>query len=352
MKQLIGLETTDTPNDAFSRITLGNKRYGINLYVKFQNGEPVSGVTITSSGSPPISGSMVTDSNGYLFLAQDDTSFAASIDNANGKVYIDCVESPSVSTTLSKTITTVNLTWNFKEDIITIDTSKTVTFSASAKTFDVCAVGGGGGGGAGHRTSGGGGGGYTNNLVKYSVQPSKQMEVVVGFGGTGGSYDAPPYSTDGGTTTVKYNGTTICSARGGSAGNAGDVSASGGSGSGKGGTGRTNNDSGDWHGDPGGNSTVYIFNESSLGLAGGGGGGGGSAYTTVGDLPSQYTAPGGQPYGATGGCSVARTDQNNVSHAGSASGPGGGGGGGAGNRGQSVDGGNGHEGVVYLRFHH
>ena len=64
MKQLIGFDTTNTPNDAFSRITLGNKRYGINLYVKFQNDTPISGVTVTSSGQPPISGSMVTDENG------------------------------------------------------------------------------------------------------------------------------------------------------------------------------------------------------------------------------------------------------------------------------------------------
>lgn len=110
MKQLIGLDTTNTPNDAFSRITLGNKRYGINLYVKFQNDTPISGVTVTSSGQPLISGSMVTDENGCLFLAQDGTSFTANIDNANGKVYIDCAENPSASQILSDTITTVNMT--------------------------------------------------------------------------------------------------------------------------------------------------------------------------------------------------------------------------------------------------
>lgn len=146
MKQLIGLEETATPNDAFLRITLGNKRYGINLYVKYQDGTPASSITVTSSAKPPISGSMTTDSNDYLFLAQDSTSFTASIDNAGGKLYIDLEENPSISTTLSQTITTINLVWKLNENVIKIDTSKTVTFSASVKTFDACAVGGGGGG--------------------------------------------------------------------------------------------------------------------------------------------------------------------------------------------------------------
>ena len=100
MKQLIGLDETATPNDAFSRITLGNKRYGINLYVKYEDGTPASGITITSSGSPPIDGSMVTDENGYLFLAQDSPEFTASIDNAGGKMYIDLEDNPSTQEVL------------------------------------------------------------------------------------------------------------------------------------------------------------------------------------------------------------------------------------------------------------
>ena len=123
MKQLLGLDETATPNDAFSRITLGNKRYGINLYVKYEDGTPASGITITSSGLPPIDGSMVTDENGYLFLAQDSPEFTASIDNSGGKVYIDLETNPSVSETLSETITTINMVWKNVDDIVEITSS-------------------------------------------------------------------------------------------------------------------------------------------------------------------------------------------------------------------------------------
>lgn len=227
MKQLIGLDETATPNDAFSRITLGNKRYGVNLYVKYQDETPASGITITSSGSLPIDGSMVTDENGYLFLAQDSTSFTASIDNADGKLYIDLEENPSVSATLSQTITTVSLIWNFNENAIKIDSSKTVTFSNSVKTFDVCAVGGGGGGAS---------------------------------------------------AANKYN-----------------------------------------------------------------------------PLPANYNAPGGQPFGATGACSIYNMSDGSTQKAGAGnpSGPGGGGGGEANGGGSGgADASNGNKGVVYLRFHH
>lgn len=182
VKQLIGLDTTDTPNDAFSRITLGNKRYGINLYVKFQNGAPASGVTITSSGSPPISGSMVTDSNGYLFLAQDDASFTASIDNAGGKVYVDCVENPSVSQTPSDTITTVNMTWGQNNNVITVDSSKTITISPIATYVDVCAVGGACFGTDVTRYAGNGG---SNGSNGYSNGTNLQTPTGQNFGRTG-----------------------------------------------------------------------------------------------------------------------------------------------------------------------
>lgn len=359
VKQLIGLETTDTPNDAFSRITLGNKRYGINLYVKFQNDSPVSGVTITSSGSPPISGSMVTDENGYLFLAQNDTSFTASIDNANGKIYIDCVENPSVSQTLSDTITTINMTWNFNEEVQQFNSSKTVTFSDFVTTFDACAVGGGGGGGGNRGCGGGGGGGYVTNVLAYKPQQHKQLSMSIGSGGRDGSaYNVGVNeATNGGSSSVTYDNSIICTANGGRASLSSNMSgngAYGGSGNGPGGNG--GNQSGqDWHGKNGVSSTDYIFNEQSLGLAGGGGGGGGSTTDSYNPLPAQYVAKGGQPYGASGSCSIYNMSDGstNRTDAASPTGPGGGGGGesnGGGTRMASASGG--HAGCVYLRFHH
>ena len=184
MKQLIGLEETATPNDAFSRITLGNKRYGINLYVKYQDGTPASGIAVTSSAKPPISRSMTTDSNGYLFLAQDSTSFTASIDNAGGKLYIDLEENPSISTTLSKTITTVNLTVNQINEVITKESSITSNISNKATSVDVCAVGGGGTcfGTDSNRYAGNGG---SNGSNGYSNGANLQTPTGQNFGGTG-----------------------------------------------------------------------------------------------------------------------------------------------------------------------
>lgn len=332
VKQLIGLETTDTPNDAFSRITLGNKRYGINLYVKFQNGEPVSGVTITSSGSPPISGSMVTDENGYLFLAQDDTSFTASIDNAGGKVYIDCVENPSVSQTLSDTVTAINFVFENKPDEMFIqNTSITSKISASATSVDICAVGGGGGGQAidtyGWLSGSGGGGGYAQNSIGVSDIANKQIRIIVGSGGA----SANP-GGDGSNTSVYIGSDSVCVGRGGNGGNF--LARSQGNGNGG-----TVAESTGAEGSNGNDATVYIYNEPSLGLAGGGGGGSGN------DSSPQKT--GGLPFGSYGGVA-------NVVNAKTPTSTDYGAGGGGGNRqyNDNASASMGGNGCVYLRFHH
>lgn len=332
VKQLIGLDTTDTPNDAFSRITFGNKRYGINLYVKFQDGTPVSGVTITSSGSPPTSGSMVTDSNGYLFLTQDDTSFTASIDNADGKIYIDCVENPSVSQTLSDTITTIDFVFENKPDeMFVVDSAIVSNVSSTATSVDICAVGGGGGGqnitDYGWQSGAGGGGGYVQNSIGVSDISNKQIRIIIGSGGA----SANP-GGDGSNTSVYIGDNRVCIANGGNGGNFLDRS----QGNGNGGTVSSGTGA---EGSNGENATIYIFNETSLGLAGGGGGGSGS------DSSPQKT--GGLPFGLYGG----------VANVISAETPGStdyGAGGGGGNRqyNNNATASMGGNGCVYLRFHH
>lgn len=289
MKQLIGLDTTDTPNDAFSRITLGNKRYGINLYVKFQNGAPASGVTITSSGSPPISGSMVTDSNGYLFLAQDDASFTASIDNAGGKVYVDCVENPSVSQTPSDTITTVNMTWGQNNNVITVDSSKTITISPIATYVDVCAIGGGGSGmnrdSRNYGGSGGGGGGYTKTGT---MNPGGQnISVTIGSGGRAVTVERESspsiYSSGiaGGATSIVGSFGTITA----NGGNPGSCMC-----------GRTNSPSGIKGGDGGSGGGGACFGTDVTRYAGNGGSNGSNGYSNGTNLQT----PTGQNFGGTG----------------------------------------------------
>lgn len=334
VKQLIGLEGTATPNDAFSRITLGNKRYGINLYVKYQDGTPASSIIVTSSAKPPISGSMTTDSNGYLFLAQDSTSFTASIDNADGKLYIDLEENSSISTTLSETITTINLTINYKEEVITKESSITSNISNKAKSVDVCVVGGGGGGAIGYDSGrgsgGGGGGGYTTNSVGISDISGKQIIISIGSGGNA-TRKFGSNGDNGGKTTVTI-GEVVITANGGNGGEP----INGGVGNGNGGNAR--NTDAATNGNP---STTPIFGEPyGLGLAGGGGGGGGNY--NIGSAKS-----GGAPYGAKGSFS----DDDDGTSAGVAT-KGGGGGGGSHGLHHTESASDGGKGIVYLRFHH
>lgn len=218
---------------------------------------------------------MTTDSNGYLFLAQDSTSFTASIDNAGGKLYIDLEENPSISTTLSKTITTVNLTVNQINEVITKESSITSNISNKATSVDVCAVGGGGGGAIGYgsgRGSGGGGGGYTTNSVGISDISGKQIIISIGSGGNAtGKFGSN--GDNGGKTTVTI-GEVVITANGGNGGNARNTDAA------------TN-------GSP---STTPIFREPyGLGLAGGGGG------ACFGTDSNRYAGNGGS--NGSNGCS-------------------------------------------------
>lgn len=344
MKQLIGLDETATPNDAFSRITLGNKRYGVNLYVKYEDGMPASGITITSSGSRPINGSMVTDENGYLFLAQDSPDFTASIDNAGGKIYIDLATNPSVSETLSETITTINMTWNFNEEIQAITSSKNITISDFVTTFDVCAVGGGGGGS--YNGASGGGGGYIQNSMSQQVTNEKTIQITVGSGGSTG-YDE---GNNGGLSKVQYDSTILCYANGGNGGG----SHSGGSGNGTGGAGTNSLNHNQFNmGDNGTASNgVYILNDQSLGSVGGGGGGG-SIGVFNDPLPSPQYASGGSPHGGRGACAIwPLSGGATQSYDATAAGIGGGGGGGCKQQGSTSQPTSGGQGVVYLRFHH
>lgn len=339
MKQLIGLDETATPNDAFSRITLGNKRYGINLYVKYEDGTPASGITITSSGSPPIDDNMVTDENGYLFLAQDSPEFTASIDNAGGIMYVDMEDNPNIQQTLNQTISNATLVFNYYDGYRTITNSRNYTISDLQSSFDITAVGGGGGSGMhtfSYPAAGGGGGGYVSTVTNVPITSNRQIVISVGNGGSCAT-GSTLIGGSGGTTSVSYvGGNNIVSANGGNGGGSSQSPLPGGIGNGNGGNGGPYSSSAL---DNGKDGSGYIFNEQSLGLAGGGGGGGGNR----GSEDKHSPASGGKPYGGSGALEwYAINARNGI-------GPGGGGGGITENAERN---GNGHQGCVYLRFHH
>lgn len=176
----------------------------------------------------------------------------------------------------------------------TFTQSGVFTVPANVRTIQAFVVGGGGGMHQSEtNTSGGGGGGYTN-YGTFAVTPGQQLAVIVGAGGTFGSYYLGGTASNGGATSV---GNLISAAGGGYGGeyNGG----AGGSGGGVSGNGSTESK---WPGDGGENGsngyargqtqnptgpagqgrTTRAFGEASGTLYAGGGGGGNSDSYTVG----------------------------------------------------------------------
>lgn len=337
MKTLLGLDSSATPNEVFSRVTLNKAQYGVNLYLKYPDGTPVPNITITSSGKPLDGGSIVTDEDGHVYLVQDNTSFTASVDNANHKLFIDLYETPSISTVLTKTISAVNLVWQYNEAVIKKTSAFTSTISPKAKTVDVCCVGGGqsGAGGSytgnGGRGGAGGNGGNITNVMNYTI-PSGARAITSAIG-AGGQGNSNPERYQGGNTYFKIDGVEVCKGTGG-----GVTPANGGTG-GSGGQ----SDGDDDPGNSGNPPTVTVFNELTCKASGGGGGGSGTwSY-------SESNAVSGG-FGNTKGGHGHKTASN-----GSVPGGGGGGGWGGGwswDRTDCTPGMDGGSGAIFLRFHH
>ena len=202
---------------------------------------------------------------------------------------------------------------------------------------------------------GGGGGGYITTELAVDLSKTTQISILVGAGGVGAITDSSPRpdnwheASDGGNTTVQLS-SKIITASGGKKGESkliGDsapyVAAKGGAGNGSGGGGSLNLNENQAFASRGKNASGYIFNDTSLGIAGGGGGGGGGY---INSSHSSIGANGGAPNGGTGTCqSTTNTNSNGKSF--------GGGGGGTDCKLDSAYGfgGAGGAGGVYLRFH-
>jgi hypothetical protein len=113
---------------------------------------------------------------------------------------------------------------------ITVLTSSNSTFALQTNTTKILCIclGGGAGGTGGNYSSGGGesggggggGGGGGMAYVLYDLDSSKTINVTVGGGGSAGSEGDPigTVGTDGGNSTVVYNGSTLCTGNGGKKG--------------------------------------------------------------------------------------------------------------------------------------
>lgn len=228
----------------------------------------------------------------------------------------------------------------------TFTASGTFTVPYGVNAVDVFLVGGGGGGSRyphpGSYGGGGGGGGYTKTVKTIPVTPGSNCPIVVGAGGSGGTYNANVPGGTGGTSSITVAGTTRSSSGGQGGGNGtGNNGGAGGSGGGYscgggslGSTGGSNGSNGGGGGGGVGQGTTTMSFEETSGTpyAGGGGGGGKSSPSASGG----YSGGGsGGSYSSWGGSGTSNT---------------GGGGGGWGANDYNYGAGSGGSGIVIIRW--
>ena len=346
---VLGLGSDTTPDDALLALAIGTGTYGYRVKIQLSDGTPVEGATV--SGITALPGSTLVSGADGIVLGKS-TSQTVTISCTSP--YIDQAAPASQSVTTTGTITDVMLTLTNITDMITVTSSKAIKVSSMAKTMDVTAVGGGGGGGSGTESTdtgggSGGGGGYAKTVLGVTAEEGNAT-ITIGSGGASSAKTTSSGTSTGGTggkTTVKFGDVTVCEANGGNGGTSApydDASTipSGGAGNGAGGMGSGGGTYDSYAGMPGTNGNKYIFDDTSLGLAGGGGGGGGTAYAHTPALLARNV--GGAPNGGKGG---AFNSSGGYESGSSGNSMGGGGGGGAMQR----YGYNGGAGGVYLRFH-
>lgn len=271
---ILDLPEEATPADALLKLALGPGRYAYILTVVYPDGTPVANRTV--SGVKDVYGNTpVTNENGRAVAIAEAEDITVSVESE----YLDLKPIENQKIEAAGFVTHKNLCLEKNTgDYLLVTASKTYELSPYVRSMDVTAVGGGGGS-AGSQLSGGGniygdsggGGGYAVHALDYDVRAHKKIKVEIGAGGAGGksgylSDGLPLSGSAGGTTCVYYTedgvDNQILTAVGG---NPGQASGYGGTGNGKGGDRYPNLN-------PGGNSTIHIFDDESLPLAGGGGG--------------------------------------------------------------------------------
>lgn len=353
---LLGLDPADDPtvDDAFLNVFLTSSNAGLLKIRVYETGTktPISGVRIVGVNGL-LGEDLYADKNGVAIgLATSETTTCRV-----GTDYIDLTGQTTFSgSTPAQKITNVTLyatrVSNPSGKIETYTTSTQRMFTDKVKRVDVHAVGAGAGGSTGAAGSwsdgnassveGGNGGGAGSSVYRLSVSftANQLFSIVVGNKGAGGVFSS------GGGDYSKVYGTN------GGASSALGVSAPGGSrtAGGKGayieysGTATITNAT------SGASSTTRRFGDSSQPVAGGGDGGGGAAYMSSGGRYAK-SAVGADPNGGDGGeTSGAYPQTANPGKA--ATGYGGGGGGAAANSSsqKSANGGDGYQGIVYVRW--
>lgn len=213
-RELLGLESTSIPDDAFIALTIGKDSKAYRVKVTYPNGQPAVGFTVGGLTAFPALG-LVTNANGMVMGSSTSTNPTITV----AQKYDD-VKSYSGSFTSTRMITDCNVVLEWNEAPIKKSTSTfTPNLSDYCVNLKVLAVGGGGGvrsrsGGGGDAGAGGGGGGGRNyNVDTVPIKNGDTIIISIGAGGAGGGTGVPANGDTGGTTTVKVGTTSITASR-------------------------------------------------------------------------------------------------------------------------------------------
>ena len=337
-KEIFGLDQSATVNDVFVVLGLGAGKYGYGITLKYPDGTPAAGLKVTGV-TDRLGQEITTDENGYFLAVSTATSITFSVNQ--GYFDINNITNKKVQSTSVVTSQDVSFEYKTFNNYVLLTSSQQLKFSRSYK-LDLTAVGGGGGStgvSTKARFGAGGGGGYVRTLLDIDVSTSDIIKLAIGAGGSILYMEATADGYDGGATKVEKNNVQLLLANGGggSGYNNNTNSASKGIGNGNGGlsAGQENPT----------NGTGYIFNNSSLGIAGGGGGGAFVAYVQT---EGAVVMKGGLPNGANGG--LFASDTATLQDATTPEIGGGGGGGGAQQLSYKANASAGGTGGVYIRF--
>ena len=333
--EMYGLNETAVPDDVFIILALGVGKYGYGITVKYPDGTPAAGLSVTGV-TDRLGKAITTDKNGYFLAVSENNKISFSIKSP----YFDIANISNQAVNAAGVLTrqTVEFVYKTYEDYILLTTSQVMKFSRAYK-LDLTAVGGGGGSTGVNTKSAfgaGGGGGYVDTQLDVDVDTSDELTVTIGAGGSIHYItNATTAGNPGGHTAVDKGSIRLVSAYGGTGSGVNNGVPFQGTGNGNGGV-RSNSVVNPTNG------TGFIFNDASLGLAGGGGGGGFLAGA------GQTEMKGGTPNGANGG--YVDTNNNTAYRAGSAGVGGGGGAGGSQQISTKADASPGGTGGVYIRF--
>lgn len=332
---LYELDDTAAPDDVFIILALGAGKYGYGITVKYPDGTPAAGLSVTGV-TGRLGEAIITDENGYFLAVSENNKISFSIKSP----YFDIANISNQAVNAAGVLTrqTVEFAYKTYENYVLLTTSQVMKFSRAYK-LDLTAVGGGGGSTGVNTKSAfgaGGGGGYVETQLDIDVDTSDKLTVTIGAGGSIHYItNATTAGNPGGHTAVDKGSIRLVSAYGGTGSGVNNGVPFQGTGNGNGGV-RSNSVVNPTNG------TGFIFNDASLGLAGGGGGGGFLAGA------GQTEMKGGTPNGANGG--YVDTNNNTAYRAGSAGVGGGGGAGGSQQISTKADASPGGTGGVYIRF--